>query len=524
MRRHFARYTPEMVERITGCPQVTFMRICEAITRNSGRERTGAICYAVGWTHHAFGVQIIRAASIIQGLLGNIGRPGGGIMALRGHCSIQGSTDIPTLYNMLPTYLPQPNALSPHQTLGDYLEAETVPTGWWNNLPKYVVSLLKAWYGEHAQPENDFGYDHLPKLTGDHSQLPMTLAMVDGAVKGQFVLGQNPVVGAVNSHFVQRGLAQLDWLVVRDFAMTETANFWLKGSLVASGELSPEEIGTEVFFLPSAMAAEKEGTMTNTTRLVQWHDKVCDPPGDSRSDLWFVYHLGKRLKELYVGSTEPRDAAIQALHWEYPVSGTSAGAGRGGRAARGERLYRRGSQADQELSAAQGRRQHRVWRLDVQRCLPGSARQSGAFPRVADGPEGNGAHQGWAFAWPDNRRTLYNRASADPEGRPWSERKKLIWWSETQGKWTGNDTPDFVPTKQPDMRPDWSQRPHGMDALGGDDPFIMEADGKCMLFVPSGLKDGPLPAHYEPEESPVVQPALPPADQSGREVVGEARQ
>jgi len=479
------------------------MRICEAITRNSGRERTGAICYAVGWTHHAFGVQIIRAASIIQGLLGNIGRPGGGIMALRGHCSIQGSTDIPTLYNMLPTYLPQPSTLSPHQTLRDYLEAETVPTGWWNNLPKYVVSLLKAWYGEHAQPENDFGYDHLPKLTGDHSQLPMTLAMVDGAVKGQFVLGQNPVVGAVNSHFVQRGLAQLDWLVVRDFAMTETANFWLKGSLVASGELSPEEIGTEVFFLPSAMAAEKEGTMTNTTRLVQWHDKVCDPPGDSRSDLWFVYHLGKRLKELYVGSTEPRDAAIQALQWEYPVSGTS-----------------------QEPDAAAVLREVNGYTVADRRQIKsfqqlkddgstacGGWMYSGVFPdqhdnrarsRVADGPKGNGAHQGWAFAWPDNRRTLYNRASADPEGRPWSERKKLIWWSETQGKWTGNDTPDFVPTKQPDMRPDWSQRPHGMDALGGDDPFIMEADGKCMLFVPSGLKDGPLPAHYEPEESPVV--------------------
>ena len=209
MRRHYARYTPDMVEHVTGCPQESFLRICEALTHNSGRERTGAFCYAVGWTHHASGVQIIRAAAIIQGLLGNIGRPGGGVLALRGHCSIQGSTDIPTLYNMLPTYLPQPNAFNPaHHAWPNSWTTETVPTGWWNNLPKYMVSLLKAWYGDHAQQDNEFGYKFLPKLIGDHSQLPMTLAMVDGVVKGQFVLGQNPVVGAVNSELVQRGHGQ----------------------------------------------------------------------------------------------------------------------------------------------------------------------------------------------------------------------------------------------------------------------------------------------------------------------------
>jgi formate dehydrogenase major subunit len=187
MRRHFARYTPEMVERITGCPQATFLRVADAIARNSGRERTGAFSYAVGWTHHSTGVQMIRAASIIQGLLGNVGRPGGGTMALRGHCSIQGSTDIPTLYNMLPTYLPQPDALKKHHTLKQYLQAETPLTGGWHNFPKYIISLLKAWYGNNAQRSNDFCFDRLPKLIGDLSQLPMTLAMADGVVKGQFV-------------------------------------------------------------------------------------------------------------------------------------------------------------------------------------------------------------------------------------------------------------------------------------------------------------------------------------------------
>ena len=502
MRRHYARYTPEMVERVTGCPRDTFLAVAKALTRNSGREKTGAFCYAVGWTHHTVGVQIIRAAAIIQGLLGNIGRPGGGILALRGHASIQGSTDIPTLYNMLPTYLPQPNVFHQHGTLQNYLDTETPTTGWWANMPKYVVSLLKAWYGEHAKPDNEWGYQFVPKLTGDVSQLPMTLSMLDGVMKGQFILGQNPVVGAVNSDLVERGLATLDWLVVRDFAMTETANFWQKGRLVQRGELRPEDIGTEVFFLPASLAGEKDGTVTNTSRLVQWHDAVLEPPGDSRSDLWFIYHLGKRLKQLYADSTEPRDAPIQALTWTYPE---------------------RGKRAEPEAAAVL--REINGYTVADRKQIPsylelkddgstacGGWMYCGVYPadghnvarsRKPDGPGGPGSHAGWAFSWPSNRRTLYNRASADLAGQPWSERKKMVWWDEAAGKWTGNDVPDFVATKRPDYRPDWATHPHGMDALGGDDPFIMEADGKCQLFVPSGLKDGPLPTHYEPVESPV---------------------
>ena len=210
MRRHYARYTPDMVESVTGCPRETFLKIAEAVARNSGREKTGAFCYAVGWTHHTVGVQIIRACSILQGLLGNMGRPGGGIMALRGHCSIQGSTDIPTLYNMLPTYLPQPNVFLGQHDVDAYLKMETVPTGWWHNFPKYFVSLMKAWYGDAATKETGWAFDNLPKLTGDLSQQPMTMAMADGVVRGQFIFGQNPVVGAVNSDLVSRGLAKLD--------------------------------------------------------------------------------------------------------------------------------------------------------------------------------------------------------------------------------------------------------------------------------------------------------------------------
>jgi formate dehydrogenase major subunit len=260
-----------------------------------------------------------------------------------------------------------------------------------------------------------------------------------------------------------------------------------------------------VFFFPAAMAAEKEGSVTNTSRLVQWHDKVCTPPGDSRSDLWFMYHLGKRLKELYADSGEPRDAAIQALTWEYHISGDIAEPDTASvlREINGYTVADR-----QQLQSFQQIR-------DDGTTACGGWMYCGVFPsqhenrarsRKPDGPGGDGSHRGWAFTWPDNRRTLYNRCSADREGKPWSERKRLVWWDAAQEKWVGEDTPDFVLTKRPDMRPDWSRQPRGMDALGGDDPFIMEADGKCQLFVPSGLKDGPLPTYYEPVESPVRNP------------------
>ncbi len=502
MRRHYARYTPEMVESITGCAKEVFLKIANALARNSGRDRTSAICYAVGWTHHTVGVQIIRAAAIVQMLLGNVGRPGGGIMALRGHASIQGSTDIPTLYNMLPTYLPQPNVFHDHGSLEQYLHTETPTTGWWSNMPKYVVSLLKAWYGDAAQAANGYCYDHLPKLTGDLSQLPMTMAMVDGVVRGQFILGQNPLVGAVNADLVERGLGQLDFLVVRDFAMTESADFWRNGRLVQRGDASPASIGTEVFFLPTSLAGEKEGSVTNTSRLVQWHDAVLDAPGDSRSDLWFMVHLGNRLKQLYAGSEESRDAAMRDLTWAYPTHGPNAEPDaatvlkeiNGYTVADRKQVARYHDLKDDGSTACGG------WMY----CgIHPTADHNAARSRTPDGPDGPGTHLNWAFAWPSNRRTLYNRASADPAGQPWSERKKMIWWDEGKAKWTGLDVPDFVADKRPDYRPDWSKRPHGMDALGGADPFIMEADGRAQIFAPSGLKDGPLPMHYEPMESPV---------------------
>ena len=504
LKRHYAAYTPEKVEEITGCPRATFIKVAEAMARNSGRERTGAICYAVGWTHHTTGVQIIRAAAIIQGLLGNVGRPGAGILALRGHCSIQGSTDIPTLYNLLPGYLPQPQAFKPHATLKGYLEAERTPTGWWHNFPKYAVSLLRAWYGDQAGAENEWGYQWLPKNVGDHSQLPMTLAVRDGLIRGMFVIGQNPVVGGSNSaQAVQRGFANLDWLVVRDFTETETASFWYAGQPVRAGDLASADIATEVFLMPSSLATgEKEGTFTNTHRLLQWHDKVVDAPGDNRSDLWFVYHLGQRLKRLYAASTDPRDAPIRNLTWDYPV--------------KGERSDPSAEAVLKEINGYTWPERKQVSSFkelkDDGSTACGAWIYTGVYPeedhnqarsRIPDKPDGPGTQLGWGFAWPSNRRTMYNRASADPQGRPWSERKRLVWWDEEKGQWQSPDAIDFEESKRPDYQPDWSREPQGMDALSGSDPFIMIADGRCSLFVPSGLKDAPLPTHYEPVESPV---------------------
>jgi formate dehydrogenase major subunit len=504
LKRHFAAYTPQKVEEITGCPAATLVEIAETLARNSGRERTTAICYAVGWTHHTVGVQIIRAAAILQGLLGNVGRPGGGILALRGHCSIQGSTDIPTLYNLLPGYLPQPQAFKQHDTLAHYLESERTPTGWWHHFPAYAVSLLRAWYGTHGTKENDWGYEWLPKNVGDHSQLPMTLAMRDGLIRGLFVLGQNPAVGGSNANqVVQEGLARLDWLVVRDFAETETASFWHAGQAVREGRLQTRDIATEVFFLPTSLASgEKEGSFTNTHRLLQWHDKVVDAPGDNRSDLWFVYHLGRRLQALYADSGAERDAPIRHLAWDYPVQGERAEPSAeavlqeiNGYTVADRRLLASYQDLKDDGSTACG-----AW------IYTGVCPEEGrnlARARQPDGPGGPGTHLGWGFAWPANRRTMYNRASADPEGRPWSERKKLVWWNAQQRKWESPDAIDFQPDKPPDYQPDWSRKPEGMDALSGQDPFIMIADGRCSLFVPSGLKDAPLPTHYEPVDSPV---------------------
>ncbi len=510
LRKHYARYTPELVSQICGCKPEDVERVAELLCRNSGPERTSAIVYAVGWTQHSIGPQIIRAAGILQQLLGNMGRPGGMIMAMRGHCSIQGSTDIPTLYDLLPGYLPQPTVEKHHENLDGYINFEGFETGYWSKMKPMMVSLLKAYYGSAAEQANDFRFDWLPRIDGDYSQLPFFERMVRGDVDGYFVFGQNPAAGAPNAALHREGLRKLKWLVVLDWFETETATFWKydpKGPAAA-------EIGTEVFFFPAASIAAKEGSFTNTQRLLQWHDKAVDPDGDSRSDLWFVWNLGRRLKALYKGSSKPQDQAIQALTWDYrydehPLLPDG-----------------RPSRISDEPDAAKVLQEingYYTSRIDEKtgkpQLLPGFSElkddgstacggwiYSGVFPsyernRARERKLGDNPLQpDWAWAWPHNRRVMYNRASADPFGNPWSERKKLIWWDAEKRKWVGFDEPDFEPNKPPDYRP--PEGASGMDAISGIHPFIMKPDGVSWLFAPA-MKDGPFPTHYEPPESPV---------------------
>src|SRR5262249_23815482 len=304
-----------MVEQVCGTPRDTFEQVARTLWENAGPDKSGAICYAVGWTQHTTGVQMIRAAAVLQLLLGNVGRPGGGILALRGHATIQGSTDIATLYNIHPGYLNTPSALRPHDTLRDYIRAETSATSYWSNFPRFIVSQLKAWFGDAATPANDFAYNFLPKIIGDHSHMPMFVAMSEGRMDGLFALGQNPAVGGQNASLQRKALARLKWLVVRDLYETETATFWKDSPEVGNGQLRTQDIQTEVFFLPAAAVPENDGSFTNTQRLVQWHEKAVDPPDDARSDLWFTYHLGRLLKERYRASDRERDRPIQALVW-----------------------------------------------------------------------------------------------------------------------------------------------------------------------------------------------------------------
>ncbi len=503
LKRHFARYTSELVEEVCGIGPDVFREVAETLIGNSGAERTTAFVYSVGWTHHTTGAQYIRAASILQLLLGNIGRPGGGILALRGHASIQGSTDIPTLYNILPGYLPMPSA-SPELTLDSHVEKITPPAGFWGHSREYMVSLLKAWWGDAATASNDFCFNHLPRIDGDHSIYPTIMDMRDGKVEGFFVMGENPAVGSGNSKLHRLAMAELKWLVVRDLQMIESATFWKDGPEVETGELDPREIDTEVFFLPAAAHTEKDGSFTNTHRLLQWHRKAIEPPDDCRSELWFMFHLGRRIREKLVDSIDARDQAILQLTWDYDLKGPTAD-----------------PDAEQVLREISGFGWPDGEAVSGYTKLKGDGSTacgcwiySGVYAdevnqadRRKPGQEQDQVAAEWGWAWPANRRILYNRCSADPAGRPWSERKAYVWWDSAEEKWTGHDVPDFVADKNPSYTP-----PDGAeaeDALRGDEPFVMQPDGKGWLFAPTGLTDGPLPSHYEPKESPVGNAVYP---------------
>ena len=508
LKRHFARYTPDMVEQACGVPPEVFARVCELVTDNSGPERTTAVVYSVGWTQHTVGAQYIRTAAILQLLLGNIGRPGGGILALRGHASIQGSTDIPTLFDLLPGYLPTPHVHG-NEDLATYVDAESTDKGFWADMSSYMVSLLKAWWGEAATADNDFCYDYLPRLTGSHSTYETVAAQIAGDCPGYFLFGENPAVGSANGRMQRFGLAALDWLVVRDLVLIESATFWQNGPEIETGEMRTEDIGTEVFFLPAAAHTEKNGSFTNTQRMLQWHHEAVEPAGDARSDLWFAYHLGRRIREKLAASADEMDRPVQDLTWDYPVEGPLAE-----------------PSAEAVLAEVNG------WDADgkplssyVQLKDDGSTacgcwiycgvRADGVnqAARRKPGSEQSWVAPEWGWAWPLNRRILYNRASADPDGKPWSERKALVWWDADAGKWTGHDVADFVADRPPSYRPPDGRHRRGRDLRRGP---VHPAGRRQGLAVRPGRPGGrPAARALRAAGVPVHQPAVRPAAQPG---------
>ena len=506
LRRQYSRYTPEMVERVCGIPRAKFEEVAQLFCGNSGPEKTGSITYALNLTQHTTGVENIRSLCMLQLLLGNVGRPGGGVVALRGHANVQGATDLELLYHELPGYMAMP-LRDLHPDLKTYLEKETPKGGYWTNKPKFFVSLLKAFYGDAATKDNDFGYDWIPKRAkaDAYSHQHIFVDMYNGVIKGFLADGQNPAVGGPNAKLARAAMQKLDWLVVKDIFLTETADIWK-----APG-VKPKDVKTEVFFLPAAPAAEKDGSLTNTMRLIQWHEKAVTPPGDVTSDAEFFCSLAQRLQKLYAGSTKDRDKGFLGANFKY---------GDNPREPDMQLVLREiNGFAVEEIADKDGKVVYKKGQpLNSFAHMTDDGKTAGGCwiytGVIVEGPDGkllnkaNGRKpadekdplgHGWAFAWPANRRILYNRAAADLAGKPWSERKKLIWWDpsvpgaepDKKGKWVGLDVPDFNATLAP-------------DAKNGDKPFIMRTDLVGGFFGP--LVDGPFPEHYEPVESPTKNP------------------
>lgn len=479
MRKHFSRYDVDSVIAVTGTPKEDYLKVCETFCSTSKIGKSGTIMYAMGTTQHTVGTQNVRAFGIIQLLLGNIGLPGGGINAMRGESNVQGSTDFALLYHLLPGYVGAPTAIPEHATLEGYNTKETPSGGYWSNKPKFLVSMLKAWYGPNATKANEFGYQYLPKGNKNYSHINLFNAMYKGELEGAFLFGTNPVVGGPNAGKEKEALSKLKWMVAVDLWETETSAFWQE-----EAGSDPSKIDTEVFLLPAASSYEKEGSVSNSSRWMQYRWKAIDPKGESLADLEIIHMLVKKIKALYKNESSPAAKQINALYWKYgeghhPDIDLVCKEINGYDLTTGRLLKTFGDLKDDGTTSS------------------GNWIYSGFYPEEGKNraknrdnkDTGGGNFLNWAYAWPANRRILYNRASADPSGKPWSDKKAVIWWDESQKKWTGNDIPDFKPTVAP-------------ADPGGTNPFIMINGGVGGLFAPT-LNDGPFPEHYEPFESPV---------------------
>jgi formate dehydrogenase major subunit len=488
LKKHVARYDIKTVCRITGTSEETFKKVCDLYCSTGKPDKAGNLIYAMGITQHTYGSQNVRATAMLQLLLGNVGIAGGGVNAQRGESNVQGSTDQGVLYHLLTGYLGAVNATA-HKNLKEYLEKETPKTSYWTNKPKFLVSMLKAWYGAKATKENDFCFDYIPKHDGkDHSHQAIFELMSQGKIKGYFAWGQNPAVGGPNSAVARKALENLDWMVGVDLFETETVSFWKRpGANTAS-------IKTEVFLLPTAFSYEKEGTVANSSRWIQWRWKAVEPPGVAKSDLWIAYEVFKAVRKEYeAGGKFP--APILDMVWDYDMPGHDepdivkiANEMNGYNVADGSLLDSFAKLKDDGSTACGQWIYTGYMFIDPVLKVPASHRRS------REDKSGLGLYPKWSFAWPANRRIVYNRNSCDPSGKPWDPKRMLVSWDGAA--WVNNDVPDFGfkdATTGAFITPDKS----------AVNSFLMTTEGQGRLFAPVGMKDGPIPEHYEPVESPV---------------------
>jgi formate dehydrogenase major subunit len=491
MRKHYSRYTLKNVSDITGVSEADLLKVYENFCATGKPDKAGTILYALGWTQHTIGVQIIRCSTLIQQLLGNIGVAGGGINALRGEPNVQGSTDHAVLYHILPGYHATPQA--PWATLADYLKANTPVTklknsaNWWGNRPKYMVSLLKGWFGDAATKENDFCYEYLPKLEPgvDYSYMYVMDKMYQGKMRGGLIFGVNPMNSFSNTNKMRAALDKLDWLVCSEIHNSETTENWHRP------DVDPAKVKTEVFLLPSAHRIEKEGTISNSGRWLQWFDQGVKPGGEARSFGNIYVPLINKIRELYKkdGGVLPEPLLklnwtdkFDAAEWTRRINGFFCADSKVG-----DKMYKRG-----QLVPAFGALKDDGTTSSLNWLYAGSwteedgnkskRRDKGQTPMQAK----IGLYPNWSWCWPVNRRILYNRASVDVNGNPWNPGKAVIAWRN--GKWEG-DVPDGP----------W---PPQADKEKGKLAFIMKTDGYAQLYGP-GPNDGPLPEHYEPAETPI---------------------
>jgi formate dehydrogenase-N alpha subunit len=511
LKRQYSRYTPEMVERITGIPKDQFLKAADMFTsvRKDGDMRKAAtIIYAVGWTQHTTGTQIIRTAAIIQLLLGNVGRAGGGVNALRGHCNIQGATDMGGVFDIFPGYLKIPAPTD--ADLATFLK-RTTPTpskpgewdsyNYWSNTPKFMVSFLKALYGDAAQKENDWAYNYLPKIDRKYSWTELWDFMYNGKVKGLFAFGMNGVMIGPNSRKNINALKKADWLVVCDLYAEETSEFW-KAPGTTKDEMS--KINTTVYRLPGAGFAEKDGTFVNSARWLQWKYVALPPPGQSKVDQEILARIFLKVRDLYKAEGGKFPDPIVNLSWSYTTPLTPSFTELA-REINGKALA---DLTDEKLLPGQTIKAGQqlpgfAWLRDDGTTACGNWLYSGSWTeagsqaqrRGTEDPSGLGIYPNWAWSWPANRRVMYNRASCDPSGKPWDAERRQVWWNEAQQKWVGNDVPDFKVDSNP------------KDHMG---PFIMNPEGVGRIFAPlAAFADGPFPEHYEPMESPIANPLHP---------------